>query len=81
MNRRLSLLFAVALLGTHVVVILALSQLTPLAVVGYVLLTTSGLLYLSVRRLRAQRRPPGTTCDCCTSTVYDPVTVVDEMVR
>ena len=81
MNRRLTLLFAAALLGTHVVVILALSRLTPLAAIAYVLLTSAGLLYLSVRRMRAQRRPPGATCDCCTSTVFDPVTVVDEMVR
>ncbi|MDP9183923.1 MAG: hypothetical protein M3P04_14250 [Actinomycetota bacterium] len=80
-SRRLTLLFSAALLGTHVVVILALSQLSPLAVVAYVLLTTAGLLYLSVLRMRAQRRPPGATCDCCTSTVYDPVTVVDEVVR
>jgi hypothetical protein len=75
MNRRLTLLFATALVGTHVVVILALAKLTPLAAVGYVLLTTVGLLTFSVRRMRAQRHPSGSTCDCCTTTVFDPVEI------
>ena len=75
MSRRLALLFATALLGTHVVIALALAKLSPLASVGYLLLTTLGLLTFSVRRLRASRRPQGTTCSCCTSTVYDPVEV------
>jgi hypothetical protein len=75
MNHRLTVLFAVALLGTHVVIALALAKLTPLASVGYLLLTTLGLLTFSVRRMRASRHPQGSTCDCCTSTVYDPVEV------
>jgi hypothetical protein len=79
-NRRLAVLFAVALLGTHVVIALALAKLTPLAAVGYLLLTTVGLLTFSVRRMRALRRPQGSTCDCCTTTVFDPVTVVDQVV-
>ena len=74
-NRRLTLLFAIALVGTHVVLVLALAKLSPLAAVGYVLLTTVGLLTYSVRRMRVLRRPQGSTCDCCTSTVYDPVEV------
>ena len=76
-SRRLRVLFTVALLGTHVVIALALLQVTPLLALGYLLVTTVGLTVL-VLRTRALPEPSGRTCECCTSTVFDPVTVVDE---
>ncbi|HUR13849.1 MAG TPA: hypothetical protein VM097_05090 [Mycobacteriales bacterium] len=79
MDRRLTALFATALVGVVVVVGLALSALGSLALVVYLLLLTAGLSLL-VRRQRALQPPTGRTCTCCTSTVRDPVTVVDRVV-
>jgi EamA domain-containing membrane protein RarD len=79
-QRRLTALLAVAILGVHVMVALSLAMLGPLPVIAYVLVTNAAL-FLLVRRARAAQRPSGRTCECCTSTVYDPVTVVEEGVR
>jgi len=69
MNR---VLFPAALVGTLVVVGLALSTLGPVVLACYVALLVAALVAL-VRRARAERRPAGSTCSCCTSTVHDPV--------
>ena len=74
MQRRLTALFAAALLGVGVVIGLLLLELGPLALLAYLLLLTAGLSRL-VRRVRAAQRPTGRTCSCCTSTVFDPVEV------
>ena len=74
MERRLTLLLALAILGVHVMIALALALIGPVPVIAYVLVTNV-LLALLVRRVRAAQRHTGRTCDCCTSTVYDPVEV------
>jgi hypothetical protein len=74
---RLRALFMLAFLGTHVVIAMALLQVTPLLALAYLLLTTVGLTVL-VLRARRVPEPSGRTCDCCDSTVFDPVTVIDE---
>jgi hypothetical protein len=79
-ERRLTVLLAVAILGVPVMIALALALVGPLPCIAYVLVTNVGLALL-VRRVRAAQRHAGRTCDCCTSTVFDPVTVVDEVVR
>jgi len=72
---RLRVLFTVALLGTHAVIALALLQVTVLLAVGYLVLTSAALTLLLLRTRPAPQRPEGRTCDCCTSTVHDPVEV------
>ena len=53
---------------------LALASIGPLPVVAWVAATALAACWL-VRRVRATKRPEGATCDCCTSTVHDPVEV------
>ena len=78
-SRRMRVLFSVAFLGTHVVIAMALLQVSPLLALGSLLVTTVGLTVLVLRtRAVPEPEPTGRTCDCCTSTVFDPVTVLDE---
>ena len=74
MERRLTVLLAVAILGVHVMIALALAMVGPLPCIAYVVVTNIGLALL-VRRKRVAQRPTGRTCTCCTSTVHDPVEV------
>ena len=84
MTSALPALFGAALLGAATVVGLALSALGAAPLLAYLLVLTVATALL-VRRSRAARhtarRTAGRTCDCCTSTVYDPVTVVEERAR
>jgi ABC-type enterochelin transport system permease subunit len=73
-ERRLTVLLAVAILGVHVMIALALALVGPVPCIAYVLVTNVALALL-VRRKRAAQRHTGRTCSCCTSTVYDPVEV------
>jgi hypothetical protein len=66
-------LFAVALLTVLTAVGVAVSALGWAALSAYLLVVLTAL-GLAVRRQRAQQA--GRTCTCCTSTVFDPVTVV-----
>jgi len=80
MTSALPALFGAALLGAATVVGLALSALGAAPLLAYLLVLTVATSLL-VRRARTARRTSGRTCDCCTSTVYDPVTVVEERAR
>ena len=73
-NRRLSALFAVAIVGVVVVLALALKPLGPVVLVFYLALVVYAVSK-AVRRVRDLQQPAGKTCTCCTSTVYDPVEV------
>jgi hypothetical protein len=68
-------LFVTALVGVVAVVGIALSAWTPYALFPYAAVLLAAALSV-VRLARAARRPEGRTCDCCTSTVHDPVKVV-----
>jgi hypothetical protein len=68
-------LFLTALVGVVAVVAIALSAWTLYALIPYAALLALAALAV-VRRARALRRPHGRTCDCCTSTVHDPVKVI-----
>jgi hypothetical protein len=67
-------LFLTALVGVAAVVGIALSAWTPYALLPYAVVVAVAALAV-VRRVRALRRPSGRTCECCTSTVFDPVEV------
>jgi hypothetical protein len=78
-SRRLAALFLVALLG-----VLAAGGALVLragggwALVGYAVVVLA-LLAFGAARARAAlapQRPEGRTCDCCTSSVHDPVRVI-----
>lgn len=80
MNRRLAALFVAALLGTLVIIGLALAPLGWVVEVPYLLLVALGLGALmrtarELRRAQAARLSAGRTCTCCSSTVHDPVEV------
>ena len=65
-------LFAVSLLLVLTAVGLAVSALGWAALSAYLVLVVTALV-LAVRRQRAQTS--GRTCECCTTTVFDPVEV------
>jgi hypothetical protein len=65
-------LFSVALLCLLTAIGFAVSALGWVALAAYVLVVV-GLVFRAVRRERA--RTAGRTCECCTSTVFDPVDV------
>ena len=65
-------LFAVTLGLVLTAVGFAVSALGWLALSAYLVMVVA-LLVLAVRRQRA--RTDGRTCECCTSTVFDPVEV------
>jgi uncharacterized membrane protein len=65
-------LFAVSILLVLTAIGFAVSVLGWAALSAYLVLVVA-LLVLAVRRQRAQT--DGRTCECCTSTVFDPVEV------
>jgi uncharacterized membrane protein len=65
-------LFAVSLLCVLTAVGFAVSALGWAALSAYLVLVVA-LLVMAVRRQRAKQ--DGRTCQCCTTTVYDPVEV------
>ncbi|MFN2536988.1 MAG: hypothetical protein ABR549_02405 [Mycobacteriales bacterium] len=67
-------LFAVALVLVLTAVGFAVSALGWVALSAYAALVVA-LLVLAVRRQRAQTS--GRTCECCTTTVFDGVEVID----
>ncbi len=77
MNQRL---FAVALVAVLTAVGFAVSALGLIALVAYCLLVV-GLVTVAVRRQEPQHDESGRTCSCCTTTVFDPVAVVDSVDR
>ena len=68
-------LFLTALVGVVAIVGIALSAWTPWALVPYAAVLLVAALSV-VRRARALRPASGRTCECCTSTVHDPVKVI-----
>jgi hypothetical protein len=84
-SRRLLALLCVAVLGVLVVLGLAVAAL--LGTVGAVGYTVVAVALVAVGMARGRRllsppvpssspRPAGRTCDCCTSTHFDPVEVI-----
>lgn len=71
---RLQALFVTAFLGVLAAIGLALSALGWPVVVAYsvVVVLVLGLL---AQRARSRQPTDGKTCNCCTSTVFDPVEV------
>jgi hypothetical protein len=76
-SRRLLALLCVAVLGVLVVVGLAVHAL--LGAVGGIVYGVAALGLVAVGAARGRRmlappaRPAGRTCDCCTTTHFDPV--------
>jgi hypothetical protein len=61
--------------GVVTIVGIALSAWTPWALLPYVAVLSVAALSV-VRRARAVGPASGRTCECCTSTVHDPVKVI-----
>ena len=71
---KLQVLFLAAVLGVLAAIGVALSALGWPVVTAY---TAVVLVGLTVAAARARRpKETGKTCDCCTSTVFDPVEIV-----
>ena len=79
-SRRLLALLCAAVLGVLVVLGLAVTAL--LGAVGAVLYAVLALAVVAAGVVRGRRvlappaRPAGRTCDCCTTTHFDPVEVI-----
>ena len=79
-SRRLLALLCVAVLGVLVVVGLAVTAL--LGAVGGLVYAPLAVGLVAVGAVRGRRllappaRPAGRTCDCCTTTHFDPVKVI-----
>jgi hypothetical protein len=79
-SRRLLALLCAAVLGVLVVVGLAVHAL--LGVVGAAVYGVAALVLVGLGAVRGRRllapppRPAGRTCDCCTTTHFDPVEIV-----
>ena len=79
-SRRLLALLCAAVLGVLVVLGLAVTAL--LGAVGGVVYAVVAVVLVAVGALRGRRllapppRPAGRTCDCCTTTHFDPVEIV-----
>ena len=78
-SRRLLALLCAAVLGVLVVLGLAVTALLG-AVGGVVYAVVAAALVAAGavrgRRLLGPQRPAGRTCDCCTTTHFDPVKVI-----
>jgi drug/metabolite transporter (DMT)-like permease len=82
-GRRLLALLCAAFLGVLVVVGLAVTAL--LGPVGAVVYALVAVALVAVGAVRGRRllappqspRPAGRTCDCCTTTHFDPVEVIE----
>lgn len=79
MTARVAALFMSAVVGLLVMVGLALSTFGWIAAASYaaVVLVALGFVVRSARTLRLGRGKPadGSTCSCCTTTVFDPVEI------
>lgn len=79
-SRRLLALLCAAVVGVLVVLGLAVTAL--LGVVGGGVYATATVALVTVGAVRGRRllgpppRPAGRTCDCCTTTHFDPVKVI-----
>jgi hypothetical protein len=79
-TRRLLALLCAAVLGVLVVLALAVTAL--LGTVGGTVYAVVALVLVAVGVVRGRRllapppRPAGRTCDCCTTTHFDPVEVI-----
>ena len=79
-SRRLLALLCAAVLG--VLVVLGLAVTTLLGAVGGAVFAVVALVLVVAGVVRGRRllapapRPAGRTCDCCTTTHFDPVEVV-----
>ncbi len=79
-TRRLLALLCAAVLGVLVVLGLAVTAL--LGTVGGTVYAVVALVLVAVGVVRGRRllapppRPAGRTCDCCTTTHFDPVEVI-----
>ena len=79
-SRRLLALLCAAVLGVLVVLGLAVTAL--LGVAGGIVYGLVALVLVVVGAVRGRRllapppRPAGRTCDCCTTTHFDPVEIV-----
>ena len=71
-------LFVTALVCVLVAIGVALSALGWVAVVAYAVAVTLAV-GLAARAQRPGNEDDGRTCSCCTSTVFDPVHVVDSV--
>ena len=81
MSRRVAGLFLAAVTGLLVCVGLVLWSLAWWAVLPYAAVVIAGAVALSRKAAQLRPRPhtDGRTCSCCTTTVFDPVTVVERM--
>ena len=79
-SRRLLALLCAAVLGVLVVLGLAVTAL--LGAVGGAVFAGAALVLVAVGAVRGRRllappaRPAGRSCDCCTTTHFDPVKVI-----
>ena len=79
-SRRLLALMCAAVLGVLVVIGLVVTAFT--GPVGGIVYATVALALVGVGVVRGRRllapppRPAGRTCDCCTTTHFDPVKVI-----
>jgi hypothetical protein len=80
-SRRLLALLCAAVLGVLVVLGLVVTAL--LGAVGGAVYAVVAVALVAVGAVRGRRllappaRPAGRTCDCCTTTHFDPVTVIE----
>lgn len=75
MNRRLQVLFLIALLGVLAAIGTLLGALAGPWVAATYAVVVVGLLAAGARRARAAQAPLARACSCCTGTVHDPVQV------
>ncbi len=79
-SRRLLALLCAAVLGVLVVLGLAVTAL--LGAVGGAVYAAAALVLVAVGAVRGRRllappaRPAGRSCDCCTTTHFDPVKII-----
>jgi hypothetical protein len=75
---RLAVLFLLAMTGVFVAIGLVAASLGPFVLPGYLVGVTVFVALLG-RRARTQRatavHDSGRTCQCCTSTVFDPIEI------
>ena len=79
-SRRLLALLCAAVLGVLIVLGLAVTAL--LGAVGAAVYAVAAVVLVAVGAVRGRRllappaRPAGRTCDCCTTTHFDPVEIL-----
>ena len=76
MSARLQVLFLTALLGALAAVGLLVAAVAgPWVALAYAVVALGVLAVAAARARQAARRAAGHTCDCCSTTVHDEVTV------